>query len=524
VNAADPAIVLGDLLGQQELGLELLSGGEEALRRPIAGAHAVELESPTRFLAKDWILLSAGPRLRGHRQAQRELVEELDGAGATALGFGIEPVFDQVPRTLLSEARARSFPVFAVPPKTPFRDVVSAVNRCLLSDELVNYQRLTSMQRYLMDALTEDEPERAVIARLAKLVDARILVFDPGGRLQMTTAQAPADQLWEQVDAAQEVVQEFDAGGWHTVAMPVVTTAGQRPRWLVVTSRRSAFVNQLTRPAAQATVPLLAAIARLGGVARDQERAIRSSLLEDVLKRRATTAAEARSLAARAATFGLTFEQPARIVLARERIRPRDGAAADAGSVCDSLERALVEAGAPHLLAAREPATIALVQCEDAELHAALAPLLDDDRPIQIGMGRSVDHLREVHHSLRDAELAIERLGYEPGPRLLAFEDFDLGTLLVSEAPTERIDPKIEELLAPLREHPLLHDAIVAYFEHEMDITRTAQALCLHPNTLRYRLGRLEQLLDVSLKQPAAITALYVALMAGQRSAPPASG
>ena len=143
MSAADPAIVLGDLLGQEDLALELLSGGEDALRRPIAGAHAVELESPMRFLAKDWILLSAGPRLRGHRQAQRELVAELDEAGATALGFGIEPVFDQVPRTLLAEARARSFPVFAVPPKTPFRDVVSAVNRCLLSDELVNYQRLT---------------------------------------------------------------------------------------------------------------------------------------------------------------------------------------------------------------------------------------------------------------------------------------------------------------------------------------------------------------------------------------------
>ena len=84
MSAADPAIVLGDLLGQEDLALKLLSGGEDALRRPIAGAHAVELESPTRFLAKDWILLSAGPRLRGHRQAQRELVAELDEAGATA--------------------------------------------------------------------------------------------------------------------------------------------------------------------------------------------------------------------------------------------------------------------------------------------------------------------------------------------------------------------------------------------------------------------------------------------------------
>ena len=134
-------------------------------------------------------MLSAGPRLRGHRDAQRELVAELDGAGTTALGFGIQPVFENVPAALLAEARERSFPVFAVPPSTPFRDIVSAVNRCLMSGDLVNYERLSSMQRYLMDALQEDEPERAVISRLAKLVDARVLVFDPGGRLEMATGR-----------------------------------------------------------------------------------------------------------------------------------------------------------------------------------------------------------------------------------------------------------------------------------------------------------------------------------------------
>ena len=134
-------------------------------------------------------MLSAGPRLRGHRDAQRELVAELDGAGTTALGFGIQPVFEKVPAALLAEARERSFPVFAVPPSTPFRDIVSAVNRCLMSGDLVNYERLSSMQRYLMDALQEDEPERAVIARLAKLIDARVLVFDPGGRLEMATGR-----------------------------------------------------------------------------------------------------------------------------------------------------------------------------------------------------------------------------------------------------------------------------------------------------------------------------------------------
>ena len=518
MSVAESAFVLGDLLRQPELGLEQLTGGDEALRRPIAGAHAVELEAPTRFLAKDWIMLSAGPRLRGHRQAQRDLVAELDSAGTTALGFGIQPVFEKVPPALLAEARARSFPVFAVPPTTPFRDIVSAVHRCLASGDSVNYERLSSMQRYLMDALQEGEPERAVISRLAKLVDARVLLFDPGGRLELATGPAPAEELWARMGSGDEVVQEFDADGWHTVAMPIVTAAGRRPPWLVVTSRRPAFINKLTRPAAQATVPLLAAMGRLSEVARDQENAIKGSLLEDVLKGRAATPAEARALAARMASFGLTFAEPARIVLARSVTRqPGAEKEVDVGPLVERLERALDEAAAPHLLTARPPGVIALVQCGDPELRATLAPLVEDEGPMLLGLGRSVEHFAEVRHSLRDAEIAVDRLGYASERRLLAFEDFDLGALLLSEAPPERIGPKVESMLEPLRAHPLLHDAIVVYFEREMDVGRTAEVLCLHPNTLRYRLGRLEELLGVSLKQPADIAALYIALIAGQR-------
>ena len=60
---------------------------------------------------------------------------------------------------------------------------------------------------------------------------------------------------------------------------------------------------RLARPAAQAAVPLLAATERLGDLARDQERAVRSALLDEALE----GSRDLRALAARAASFGLDF-------------------------------------------------------------------------------------------------------------------------------------------------------------------------------------------------------------------------
>jgi DNA-binding PucR family transcriptional regulator len=47
-------------------------------------------------------------------------------------------------------------------------------------------------------------------------------------------------------------------------------------------------------------------------------------------------------------------------------------------------------------------------------------------------------------------------------------------------------------------------------------VVATAAALHLHPNSLRYRLSRVEKLLDRSLKQPSTIASLYVAMLASE--------
>ena len=102
----------------------------------------------------------------------------------------------------------------------------------------------------------------------------------------------------------------------------------------------------------------------------------------------------------------------------------------------------------------------------------------------------------------------------------MRFEDLDLGTFLVSEVAPERLGPKVDEILSVLRANPPLHEALEAYFAHDLDIASTADALHMHRNSLRYRLARAEHLLGRSLKQPATITAIYLALVAeaGERA------
>jgi DNA-binding PucR family transcriptional regulator len=173
----------------------------------------------------------------------------------------------------------------------------------------------------------------------------------------------------------------------------------------------------------------------------------------------------------------------------------------------------LEHAHVPHLAYERDRSMTALVQCDDAVLAAALDAVGDAIPEAAIGIGRPVGTIADAHHSLHDAELAA-RGGLAEERRIVRFEDFDLGTFMVSEIPPERLGPKVDEILSVLRANPALYEALGAYFAHDLDIASTAEALHMHRNSLRYRLARAEHVLGRSLKQPSTIAAVYLALVA----------
>src|SRR5919109_747840 len=227
---------LADLLAEESFGLELLSGGPDAGSRPVRGAHAVEVDAPARWLAPDWVMLTTGVRLRGNVEAQRALVPQLEEGGVSALGFGVGLGFKRVPPALVEVAEQHGFPVFAVPYETPFREIIHFIDSALTSAEEHVFRRLTALQRYLVDALRTPEPEQAMIDRLARFLDASVVLADADGTPGIVSGKPPAAELLKAICAEPPGLLELDVDGWHAVATPVVTRADQAERWLVLAS------------------------------------------------------------------------------------------------------------------------------------------------------------------------------------------------------------------------------------------------------------------------------------------------
>jgi putative transposase len=230
----------------------------------------------------------------------------------------------------------------------------------------------------------------------------------------------------------------------------------------------------------------------------------------DFLRRLLFGSTEPSELYNRGAVYGLALD---REYLAF-RARPREVAATEV--LKQQIEASCGVQGAPPLvgiidgdvagIASRRPTTGTLVAT--------------------IGVGALVG-LEQIEDSfvtasrVLDAALALRRIG------TVGLDDLSLRAAIVSE-------PELGTILArryvvPLQAEgafgALLEHTVSQYLLHGQQIGATAQALAVHPNTLRYRLARFEELTGSKLSEPLCLLEVWWALeyaafkrLAGQAS------
>ncbi|MER7077139.1 DNA-binding transcriptional regulator, PucR family [Saccharopolyspora kobensis] len=153
------------------------------------------------------------------------------------------------------------------------------------------------------------------------------------------------------------------------------------------------------------------------------------------------------------------------------------------------------------------------------ELRTALASHDMSPRPL-IAVGTAVA-VAELHQSRSQAEelVSLLRTGHLQ-ERVAVYEDY-WHLLVLSRMAGAATDAGIGSLgpLATLREHDRTQSTeylatLRAWLRHPGDPRQASHELRVHPNTFRYRMKRLTQLVDIDLDDPDVRSALHVQLLA----------
>ncbi|MBK3568084.1 PucR family transcriptional regulator ligand-binding domain-containing protein [Streptomyces sp. MBT62] len=538
------------LLDTDALGLRLLGGADE-LDRTVRGVMTTDLRDPSRYLSGGELVLT-GLAWRRNPADSEPFVRLLVSAGVAALAAG-EAELGPVPDDLVTACAKHRLPLFAVNESVAFATITEHVVRQVSGERAGDLAAVVDRHRRMMTSGPAGGGPDVVLDLLGSDLDLRAWVLSPTGRLiagsKVAGAALPVD-VCAKLAAEHLAAARTGRRGPHRLALGASTyslfpirSSGRSPQGSRDV-RETVLSDWLLAVEADAgdwpdeRLDLLQGVTQLIAVERDRRdaaRTVRRRLAQEVLELVQTGAAPAEiaarlRVAAPVLLPGLGAAPHWQVVVARVEW---DGGDIEAGPVAQSLlEEILVD----PLTTGPEPSdriavahsgdeAIALVPLSavsaehdgsesglhaDVLLEAVRDPLsagLDDDGRVTLGVSAAVHSAEGLRGALEEARHARRVAAARPG-RVCAAGHQELAShvLLLPFVPDDVRRAFTARLLDPLRDYDRRHRAeliptLEAFLECDGSWTRCATRLHLHVNTLRYRVGRIEQLTSRDLSR-----------------------
>ena len=447
----------------------------------------------------------------------------------TAPDHGIEPLLhDATPRMLAIRAptgenasktlagHSKHHAILVLEQSMNPASVISAVARATQTAEESVSRRLAALQRTFSQALADRSPVESLITKLKKVANATVTLLDRHGDAIHATGPLPLSLLYVEIQKTDAESQILDIDGWHGVATRIVNTdaADEHIGWLMAATRRPTFPDPYALSAVHIAAALIESSQRMTLVVRTQERAIQAAVLEQALALRLPR--HDPEIGGRMAGLGISFDEELRAVAVYPaRSVPRASDEDVAETLATSLLTAFKTKGVAVLVSVRGQSVALVAQLSAPGLRHLFLTWASELGPTSIGIGRRIETVADVSDSYNDAQLAVRALRREnAGPGLMTYEDFDFATGLFSDLGLDKMASRAEVYLHPLQGREALLEGLQAYFDHGQNIIAAAAELNIHHNSLRYRLSKVEELLEINLKEPGAIASTFLALTA----------
>ncbi|TMD23843.1 MAG: hypothetical protein E6I99_04940 [Chloroflexi bacterium] len=509
-----------------------MAAGAAGMRREVVWCTSLRARPPAFMPLRGGELLLIDPQVLtavDGRLTLASLLESLAGQGVAGAA-----VCGRVSVDARRVADAHGLPLLALPVGLALDQVEQQVLRYIVDRRAELHERAQDLHRQLSELALAGRGLPALLARLHDLTgipvvlehDARVDYVGAGGRLPVEVAAAIAAER----PALDEWLREVPLSAFDP---PVALRS-------LVGGRARLIAPILVQGSIAGFLSLLGSDGELGEMHRlAVGRAAHACAIELV---RARAARDARDEAEEELLDALTTGRPGSHEAARERARRKGldveapylvmaADATDAGKgarIRGAWERQLATMRVSALVRARAAITVALISLAGRrapepkslieQLHRAARAATGT--AVAVGYGAVRSGATEVASAAREAEQALSM-----GRRLFgadsatAFSELGLYRLLYALQPLPELRDFRDQALARLRAKDrggVLLQTLGAYLATNGSPTDAADRLHLHRNTVLYRLGRLEDLLQVDLRDAEVRLALHLALKIGE--------
>ena len=494
-------LTLRDIVSRDEFRISVLAG-HRGLDRRVDSVHYADVVDPTSILGEGALIVTSGSQLTGSEQEQREYVERLAEAGVVGLGFGLGPAHDAVPAALVEAAEERDLPLFVLPRSAPFVALSKFVHEASVAARFERDMILLRAHKTLTAAAVRNDGHRSLVDRLAQLIGGTIALYDRAGEFLIG---APVGAPRYSVEIASHIsrlrsgklpgAMSFEADGTQFLLQSIGSAKTLNGFLLGGVPRPISTTDKVTIGVAASLLTVSFGSSNAGAQLEKRiAKAVWAMLRGGQIQAARETAA--------AMQIPLPLE-PLELVMIV-------GNASDRAEVANSLTRDPAE----RVLAVESGDRLLVLCSAGSDMETRLQDAIRAFRGITAGYSDPCGY-RDLDDAFTQARVALDHAVH----RKVGAERFGaIGARGLSELlDRERAQTWARSRLAPVIEHDASHRgdllrSLRAWLAHNGQWDPAANALQIHRHTLRQRMTRVENLLEISLDSMTNRAELWLAL------------
>jgi PucR family transcriptional regulator, purine catabolism regulatory protein len=516
-------VKVADVLELPSLLPAAVVAGSAGLDRQVEWSHVVDLPDPVPWLRPGFLLLTTGYSWPSDEDGQRRQIGDLAAAGIAGIVLAIPKYVEHFSPAARHQADAAALPLIEIPFEVPFSRITEELHRAVMAEPYAIIERSEQIHRALSRVAARDSTLDDLARELSALIDRSITFEDPSGKLLASASAGDAVDAIRQETIAQGQSPLSSLGKLERnalnrriraaekplrfPAMPEIGLAARVVCPIRIASELAGAVwiieggtplSELDHRAAEHAA-LIAAIhiAHQREIAQTQARLGYASFLS-LLE---SGSGDGRTADERVRLLGFDPESAYRVgivVTAQTLPLDRDGMIARdrvAQGVRDALKRLGREA-----LVTESLNTVPFLLPPGVEPVRIMDVLADPS--LSMVLGREHKGAEGARLSYREA---VSLIRYRDRPRICTYDELLVPRVIMGDGAAR--ETFLDDFFRPLRERRNgreLAKALLALARHGFRFRQAADALGIHPNTLRYRLDRTSEILGLDLADPDA--------------------
>ncbi|MFQ5923428.1 MAG: PucR family transcriptional regulator [Anaerolineales bacterium] len=518
-----------------------LVAGEGGIDNIVRWVHIVDLPHPKfEWVQGGELLLTSG---YGLADDDTNPIPMLASKGLAGVMLSLGERFERTPAALRTAADRHDLPMIETPPTLAFVEVTKAILGEILDQQSAVRQKGDEIQRSLMGKVLEGDSLQQVAEALAEILERSITVESEAFDVLAAAQAGPVDEARvtsvSEGRTNPELAKELIERGIYSrlleerrsIRVPPLPELGMTMERIVapvlVAQKIVGYVWIISGDRALTDLDELAIdhAATVTAVILSKEQEIRRAELKrrgDLLEQLINLAGPPEpDLVEKVHRMGFRSDQPFQVSI----IEGTPAASERSQALIRNVERWLEEVNGPAMVSNRGEQVVIVLQSQIPGMGAPLAERLvaelsHPSLTLLIGVGGPIDDLIELRTSFHQASEALHLARTQDKTEgVVAFEELGMSHWLHQLPPDVLLGNAYFQGVQKLAEHDNLHDSqllgtLEIYLQSGGTTTVAARELNLHRNTLAYRLKRIEELIDLDLRQPRNRFELYTALRA----------